>query len=174
MISIPKALLIFHLWLISSQATGLLGTQFKDFIKENRYFQHIFGYVLMLTIIGEFDKIHDPFKLMWYTSLAYVIFILFTKLELQWNLAILIMLTIGYLYDIYIKGKMKRLKEDPVIESEDLGKNKSNNNQMRNLIFATIVVVASIGFAFYIQRKNVQYGDNFDMTKFLFADRNVQ
>ena len=174
MIILLKALLIFHLWLISSQATGLLGTQFKDFIKENRYFQHIFGYVLMLTIIGEFGKSNDPFKVMWYTAIAYTAFILFTKLELQWNLVILILLTIGYLYDIYLRGKKKQLKEDPVVETEDLEKIKNSTDQMRYLIFVTIIIVAFIGMAFYFQRKKVQYGGNFDLTKFLFADRNVQ
>jgi Ca2+/Na+ antiporter len=172
MVSYAKALLLFYILLIGSSATNLIGTQLGDFIRDNRYFQHVVGYVTMMTLLSEFSGVDEPKKLLFMTTLLYAWFILTTKLEVQWNLAILLLLVLAYLYENHLETKEKSLIEDQAADNDDLNRVVSQDDRIKYFITISIGVITIIGTILYLQRKRVQYGGDFDLERYLLEGRN--
>lgn len=172
MISPVRALLLFYLIPMSNYTSPILGTQLRDFAGENRYFQHAVGYISMLVLLSEFNQISGLTDLFFVTTALYFLFILTTKLELQWNLALLILLVGAYLWNLHFHKKEVESIQDQSMEQEDIEKMSQKHDSYRTLIFVTVAVVAVIGTTLYLQRKRVQYGGNFDLEKYLLQGRN--
>src|SRR3972149_11308430 len=94
-ISLSKALLIFYVLIGTKE---LYNGQFKDFLK-SRTGQHMMGFLTMLILITWVANIYDPYYATIYSIIAYSWFILTTKLDIEWNLAIIALLTIGFFYE---------------------------------------------------------------------------
>jgi hypothetical protein len=172
MISYLKALLIFYLLIISSQASGLIGTQLGDLVRENRYAQHVIGYCLMLVIVGEFGQTTNPYRLLFMTTMYYILFIITTKTELQWNVSIIILLILAYLYEVFMNDTRNRISQDESLGPEEAANLEETAAKNKSIMFVTIGIVAVIGTVIYLRKKQVQYGGNFELEKFFLENRN--
>jgi len=171
-VSLSRALLIFYLIISSGYTKDLYSGQLKDYIMENRFAQHLIGFIIMLVVINSLSGINEPQRIIMYSLLAYVWFVLTTKLDLQWSLIIIALLTIGYLYESKLIGNINESKDDKSLKQEDIERIKHKNTQITNTITISIVVVTIIGSLLYMTRKSNQYGGNFDLGKFFFDGKN--
>lgn len=167
-----KGILIFYLLIGSSYVKELYSGQMKDFLSNNRYAQHFIGFTMMLIIIGSILGVKDPKRLTVFSILGYFWFILTTKLDVHWNMAIIALLILGYLYENNLDEKEEEVKEDDNLTNEDKEKVVSNNLNIRKIIIGSVFAVTIVGTLFYSNKKLGQYGGNFDIEKFLLADRN--
>lgn len=169
--SLAKALLVFYVLIGSCCTKDLYSGQFKDFLKGSRSAQHMMGFLAMLVLITTVGGINDPYHSLSYTTIAYFWFILTTKLDIHWNLAIVALLVIGFFHENKMVEKEVQSEDDPVLEEEDLLRIKDKHNDNKMMIVILILLITFVGTVFYWNKKKTQYGHEFDPKKFIFEGR---
>ena len=167
--TIITALLIFYLVVANNFIGDLYSGQLKNFIIENRLMKHIIGLITMLLIIVQIGGVHNWLKAIIYSFIAYLWFILTTKLDLHWNLAILGLLVLGFMYEKQMFTKELESNSDEALEEIDKKKIRNRNKRMKRLIVISIISITIIGSILYYNRKMNQYGGSFDDTKFFLG-----
>jgi hypothetical protein len=157
-ISLSKALMIFYVLVASNYTGSLLSKQLKESIENNRYAQHIIGFIMMLVIITMVGGVSDIDKTIIYSVLAYVWFIMTTKIDLHWNIIIILLMLCGYLYENKIKQKEKLLENDSSMSNGEKNKIKIKHTERKTYIVLGIVGVTAIGMYMYLTKKQNQYG----------------
>jgi hypothetical protein len=101
-----------------------------------------------------------------YTVLGYILFIFTTKLDLQFNIIIFMLLLSGFLYEYNATKKEEQINNDPVLTNNDKKTviNKQKNNQVA-IVIGTIIMTL-IGTYLYMHRKQVQHGGAFSYATF--------
>lgn len=169
--SIITALLIFYMIIANNFIADLYSGQLRDYIRSNRWMQHMIGYITMLLLIVQFGNITDGWKATLYSLVGYGWFILTTKLDIQWSLAILGLLVIGFMYEKNMFQKEKLLKSDQAVEKKQKKRIRKENNNMKKIIALSIFFITVVGTLMYFMKKKEQYGGSFDTVKFFLDDR---
>ena len=102
------------------------------------------------------------------TLLIYCWFILSTKLDLSWNIAIIILLTIYFLYESKCTSDINIELKDNLLSNQhknEIVKTYINNN---NYILMAIFGLTIVGTFCYSSEKQVQYGGNYSIINFWF------
>lgn len=168
-ISLSRALLIFYLILASNFTGDLFSKQLITFFDENRFAQHLIGFIMMLVIIMLIGGINDTYTALFYSLIAYAWFILTTKLDIQWNIIIILIMLFGFLYESKINEKDEKIVNDTNLTVEQKEKIISENSNYKNYIILAILATTIIGTIFYTNKKIEQYGGgSFDLITFLF------
>ena len=119
--------------------------------------------MLLFVLITLFNDHIDTRYCLAYAILGYIWFVFSTKLDIHWNIIIVILLFVGYLLD----------RSNKIREGEILG-DKSLTNERRielvremiqyNTWFAGCVgIMTIVGTLFYSHKKRVQYGGGYDV-----------
>jgi len=166
-ISLSKALLIFYIVIANNYTKDLYSGQLSKFLENNRTMQHIIGYLTMIIIINEHAGINDIYTVVLYSLIGYIWFISTTKLDLHWNLAILSLLIIGFMYETSMIDKELKSADDQALEEQDKKIIIKQNRKMRVVIAISIIIITFIGTYFYWNKKTLQYGGNFNVKKFI-------
>lgn len=166
-VSLIKALLLFYL-IHNDYVKGLYSHQLNDLMEENRLIQHLYGYLIMLVIIVDSSKTKDLETILLYTTIGYAWFVFTTKLDIEWNIAIILLLTFGYLYENKMLNKELELEDDQALEDIDKRRIKGRHNKINKLLVWTIVLITIFGTLQYMSRKRMQYGDQFEISKYVF------
>ena len=124
-LSIGKILLLTYIIIASSFCSNLFSNGLKKAIESNRFVQHI---ILILLIMSLMIFFGNPFgveistnhtiNIVIITLLVYVWFILTTKLDLAWNVAIIILLTIYFLYESKVTSDINIELKDTIVPAE--------------------------------------------------------
>ncbi len=170
-ITLSKALLLFYLVIGSGYIQNIYSGQLQDFIKNSRYVQHFIGMIIMLILMIDYGGVKKLLPAIVYSILAYIWFILTTKLDVKWNIAIILLMVLGYFYEFKMSKKEVSAKSDQALFKSDKQKIKKNHNSIKNVIIVSILAVTVLGTIQYLSKKKVQYGGNFDPITFLFEGR---
>lgn len=169
-ISMSTALLIFYMMVATVFTGNLYSGQLSEYIKTNRWMQHVVGYITMLLIVSKVAGIKDGYMSLLYSLIAYSWFILTTKLDVHWNLAIIGLLVIGFIYENNMFQKEDDANTDEALDEKDRKRIRHDNKQMKRIIILSIVGITAVGSFLYFNKKQVQYGGNFDISKFMFCE----
>lgn len=164
--SLSKILIIFYVFIVSNFSDNLLSKQLKQSISENRIFQHIVSLIGFFLLITTFSSTISTNKALLYSIFGYIWFILTTKLDLQFNLIIVISLLGIYAYENNLKAKEKELVEDENLTSDEKKKIIDNYNYQKSILILIPIATTFIGTFLYCDKKQVQYGGGFDYYKF--------
>ena len=172
--SIGRIILLTYIIISSSYCTNLFSNGLKNAIENNKYAQHI---ILLLLIMALMICFGNPFSVeitsnqqinvVIMSLLVYVWFIMTTKLDLAWNIGILILLTIYFLYESKQISDYNTISKDSLV---DVGKKKEILDKYINIqkyLLMTIFGVTVIGTLIYANEKQEQYGGGFSVEKFL-------
>ena len=179
--SIGRVLLLTYLILMSPSCTNLFSNSLKDLIQTNRFAQHLILLLLIITLIlmfgspigAEVSK-NETLNGIIIGLVVYVFFILSTKLNYVYNIAIIIILALYFLFESQKITDYKNVLNDPVLEDEKKVKIFEQFNTIQNYMLVSIFGVTMIGTLFYLfekQEKFEQRGgskNNFDYFKFFF------
>jgi hypothetical protein len=170
-VTIISALLIFYM---GAPATGdhLLASQLRDVLSENRLAQHSLGFLKMFISMILVGSITDTGTALIYAVIAYSWFILTTKLDLEWNAFILLLLLLGFLYENQLIVKEEIAQEDQVLTKDDKDRINERHKKYKTYILLALFVLTIVGTLVYGNKKVLQYGDSFNLKDFLFNDRN--
>jgi hypothetical protein len=161
-------LLAFYTISALSQHKTHLSVQLHKYINTNIYVQHILACAILFVLITINNTI-DTYTGLLYTFIGYTWYVLSTKLDLHWNIIIVILLFIGYMLENNNKIKHHEILNDDVLTQEQKENliNKINMHNTNLLIF--IVCITLIGTIFYNQKKYIQYGHNYNSLIYLFG-----
>jgi uncharacterized membrane protein len=163
-----KILLVFYILVGSSLMQPLLSKQWVALVEDNRIIQHIIGIVTLIALVtllseGKLDNI----TILMYSLMGYLWFIFSTKLDVHWNIMIMILLVVAYLYENSTKQKNKLIDSDKILTEEEKNKIKSKNSTYSNAFIVCIMLVTVFGAVMYSNKKEVQYGGGYSLINFL-------
>lgn len=165
--TLVEILLIYYLFNISTSST-LVSKQLLNYVENNRLIKHLIGFitvVVLLTLIHG-TNISNA-EILIYAFLCYTWFILSTKLDIHWNIIILLSLVVAYMYDNIVRNKNDEVDNDKVLTNEEKNKVKNIGNMNNVYILCGIIGITLLGVYLYSEKKHVQYGGGFDMMTFL-------
>lgn len=174
-LSIGKVLLLTYIIISSSYCSNLFSNGLKNAIETNRYVQHIILIILIMSLMILFGNPFGvqlstchSFNLILITLLIYAWFILTTKLDLAWNIAVIILLAIYFLYESKATLDINLQLKDQNINSSIKTEIVNTYIQTNNIILVAIFGVTVIGSLFYSNEKQEQYGGGFSLVNFWF------
>ena len=160
------ALLIFYLLIASNFTDNLMSNQMRQFIRDNRMIQHLIGLMTVIVILTLIDETLEIRDVVMYGLVIYFGFIITTKCDIHWNIVLIMVIFLGYLYE-----KDKHSKNEEIMKD----KNLSDDEKIRiirehdtNTIYWVLIGTAIIGTIFYTNKKQVQYGGGYDPLVYLF------
>ena len=165
--SLSNVLFIFYIAITSNYINGLLAKQIRDYIDDNRLIQHVIGFFTMFIIITTFGQVIDTYTALFYAFIGYIWFIFSTKLDLHWNIMIIILLFIGYLYENSLVYKEEELRNDPNLDIKIREKIMNKDNNYKKWMLSLIVAITLIGTICYSYKKHVQYGGNYNLITYV-------
>ena len=174
-LSIGKVLLLTYIIISSSYCSNLFSNGLKKAIESNRYVQHIILILLIMSMMIIFGNpfgvnvsSSNTFNIVVITLLIYVWFILTTKLDLAWNIAIIILLAIYFLFESKTTFDINLQLADPLTTTETKTNLVNTFIHTNNIVLVGIFGVTLIGTLFYSSEKQVQYGGGFSVKNFWF------
>jgi len=175
-LSIGKVLLLTFIIISSSYCSNLFSNGLKNALETNRYVQHLVLIILIMSLMILFGNpfgtqlsTNHSFNILIITLLIYLWFILITKLDLSWFIAVIIMLAIYFLYENKTSLDINQQLDDSAISTEIRANIVRTFEETNNYILITIFGVTVIGSLIYGGEKHVQYGGGFSVNKFWFG-----
>lgn len=175
-LSIGKVLLLTFIIISSSYCSNLFSNGLKNALESNRYVQHLVLIILIMSLMILFGNpfgtqlsTNHSFNILIITLLIYAWFILMTKLDLAWFIAVIIMLAIYFLYESKTSLDINQQLTDSAISTETRSNIVSTFIQTNNYVLMAIFGVTVVGSLFYGGEKQVQYGGGFSVNKFWFG-----
>jgi hypothetical protein len=166
-VSLAKVLLIFYVLIASTHTEHLMAKQMKQYIDENRLVQHIIGFLTMFILVTLVGGIVDTRSAIFYSLIGYIWFIFSTKLDIQWNIIIMILLFIGYIYENSAEVREKEIMDDPNLSKEKKLEAIQTNNYYKTLIVSSVILTTIVGTLLYSNKKHEQYGGGYDVFTYL-------
>lgn len=164
-----KVLIIYHLIIANNFTKHLYSNSLSKFISENKIAQLTISYLTILFITINFGNVTDIVRANLYSGIAFMFFVLSTKLNLEWSLAIFAILIIGYLMESNIIQKINILSTDPSIDPENKDEIKKNNKKHQRVLIITIIAMLLIGVIVYGVSKHEKFQNNFDIGEFVIG-----
>jgi len=164
-----NAIFVLYVVLILTDSK-LLSKQMQTFIEDNRMIQHIVGFIALFIILNsmrtEQETIYDTLL----SSVKYyAIFLISTKVDIHWNIILLILLIAYYIYTNIVCDKNREIIKDQALNDNDKQKAQTNILSDNFLWIAIAVIVIIIGAGLYFNKKQGQYGGGqFDLVTYLF------
>ncbi len=175
-LSIGKVLLLTWIVISSQYCSNLFSSGLKDALESNKYVQHLVLILLIMSLILLFG---NPFgveitsshtlNIAIITLLVYGWFILTTKLDMAWNVGIIILLAIYFLSESKYTSDLNIQLSDSGTSSDSKSKLVGEFLKYNNLALAGIFGITLVGTLFYASEKKVQYGGGFSLNNFWFG-----
>jgi hypothetical protein len=166
-ISIAKILLLFYVLIASGCTENLLPKQTREIIQQNRYVQHLIGFMTLFLLITLVDDAIDTRTALAYALLGYVWFIFSTKVDAHWSIAIILLLFAGYLYEHSMNIRIKEINTDKNLTDLQKTQLLTNITNVKTWIVGSIIMVTILGTLFYSQKKQEQYGGGYDVFAYI-------
>lgn len=168
-ISLTKFLMVFYILIATNNASNLMAKQLQEYIKDNKIIQHIIGFMALVILITLFAGPIDTKDALFYGIIGYAWFIFTTKLDIHWNIIILILLFIGYMYENNMNIRIIEIKSDKNLTHEKKQSLIKDISHIRNWIVGGIMVVTLTGTLFYSHKKHEQYGGGYDVFTYILG-----
>jgi hypothetical protein len=162
---IGKILLLTYVIIASNYCSNLFSNSLKNAIENNRFIQHLILIILIMALLIIFEQgnsikftSNNHLNVLIMTLIIYTWFILTTKLDLAWNIAVMIMLVIYFFYENKKNNDYKNIKNDKNLSNES--KNELHNiliNTQKSLLLGIIGITLTGTFIYGIEKYN-QYG----------------
>ena len=179
--SIGRVLLLTYLILMAPSCTNLFSNSLQDLIKNNRFAQHLILLLLIITLVlmfgspigAEVSK-NETLNGVIIGLIVYVFFILSTKLNYVYNIAIIIILSLYFVFESQKITDYKNVLNDPILEDEKKVKIFEQFDKIQNYMLIGIFGVTMVGTLFYLFEKQEKFGqsgggkNDFDYLKFFF------
>lgn len=173
--SIGRIVLLTYIILASQYCSNLFSHGLKEAIENNRMVQHLILVILIMTLMIVFGNPfgieftnNEQFNIIIMTLLVYVWFIMTTKLDLAWNVSILIILTIYFLYESKKVSDYKIILADPNLDTIKKKELFDSFGNLQTYLLIALFGVTLTGTFLYANEKQVQYGGGFSMYRFFF------
>jgi len=163
-ISLARALLFFYVTMSAAFTTNLFPKKFSKFVETNKLAQHVIAYLMLLILVITIGNIINIGKALIYSAIGYLVFLLTTKIDIEFTIMIIILLLFGFVYESKLLEDEETYKADLILTEMEKSKLMDKNYKSKAYIIIAVCIVAVIGYAFYLRRENKKN----DFFKFLF------
>lgn len=163
-----KVLVVFYILIGSSLIQPLLSKQWLKLVEDNRIIQHIIGITTLIaltTLLSE-GKL-DNMTIVIYSLMGYLWFIFSTKLDVHWNITIMILLVFAYMHYNSLQKTNAILYSDKNLSDEEKQSIAQKNSTNSLFVMLGIFVVTIVGVTMYSNKKEIQYGGGYSIINFL-------
>lgn len=163
-----KVLVVFYILIGSSLIQPLLSKQWLKLVEDSRIIKHIIGLTTLIaltTLLSE-GKL-DNLTIVIYSLIGYLWFIFSTKLDVHWNIIVMILLVIAYMNYNSSQQANFILYSDKNLSDEEKQSIYKKNLTNSLFIMLAVFVVTIVGVIMYSNKKEVQYGGGYDIVNFL-------
>ena len=161
-------LLFIYLFIASNSTKNLFSGQLTRYIDNNRYAQHVIAFLTIVVMITYLGNMNNNMNIILCSGIIYLWFLATTKMDLGWNMLIIGLLVVAFLFQNRINS-IEDLGGDPNLDKSDKKKIVKGNDKKKKLLLAVILMISAAGVGFYVTKKKGQYGGNFDVNKFSFG-----
>lgn len=167
--NIIKGIFLLILAVSGNFVAETLGCKTQKLMSENMYVKHLVIILTLYFAIGftNTDEAKHPFVLFKMVMSIYVLFLLFTKMDIRSTIIVLGLLTLSYVNSTFInyyKNISPNGEEEETIEL--LGK-------IQKTLYVSMTALILIGFTLYYRKKRIEYTSLFNnkwsTSKFLFG-----
>ncbi len=159
---IGKILLLTYIIIASNYCSNLFSNSLKNAIENNRYVQHLILIILIMALLIIFEQgnsikftSNNHINVIIMTLIIYTWFILTTKLDLAWNIAIMIMLVIYFFYENKKNNDYKNINNDKNLSNEDKNElYKVLTNTQNSLLLGIFGITLTGTFIYGIEKYN--------------------
>lgn len=174
--SIGRIILLTYIIIASSYCTKLFSHGLADALENNKLAQHIVLILLIMSLMICFGNpfsveitTNQQFNMVIMSLLVYVWFIMTTKLDLTWNIGVLILLTMYFLYESKQISDYNKVTEDPNVTAGIKQELLDRYIHTQKYVLAGIFGFTVIGTLIYADEKREQYGGGFSVERFIFS-----
>ena len=160
-------LTLIYMLQLSMLSTNTLGKQLREYTSENKSAQHIINFIVIMVLLSIFDTNKNTISLLRDSTFIYLLYILTTKLDLQFNLIIITSLLMLYFYKREINIREQRIVNDFELSSDIKNNIIGKNENIFNLYNVSALSILIYFVYIYFSRKNIQYGGGFSYSKFI-------
>jgi hypothetical protein len=173
--SIGRLILLVYIIISSNYCSNLFSNSLKKAMETNRYLQHLMLLILIMALmiifgnpfIVEVSSNHE-INILVMSLLVYVWFIMTTKLDFAWNIGILLILTIYFLYESKKINEYQLVLIDPNLKDSSKLEIINYYLTIQKIILVVLFGITTVGTLFYASEKRVQYGGGFSYLTFFF------
>ena len=163
--NIIKGVFLLILAVSGNFVAETLGCKTQKLISENMYAKHLVIILILYFAIGftNTDKAKHPFDLLKMVMYVYVLFLLFTKMDIRSTIIVLGLLSLSYLNSTFInyyKNISSNGEEQETIELLE---------KIQKTLFVSMTAVIFIGFTLYYRKQYSEYYNKWSTSKFLFG-----
>lgn len=183
--SVGRIVLLTYIILASSFCSNLFSNSLKSSIENNRMAQHLILLLLIMTLMIIFGNPlgieitnDEQFNSILMSLLVYVWFIMTTKLDLSWNICVLIILTIYFIFESKKISEYNMILKDENINDIKKKELLDSFNHLQKYLLSSIFGVTLIGTYLYASDKTIQnqpqyqnqsqFGGGFNYFNFFF------
>lgn len=157
---IIKSIFLLILAISGGYVAQTLGCKTQKLLTENMYVKHVVILMIIYFTSSIFNESKNPNESMKVTIVIYLLYLLFTKMNIYFTLVIFGLLGINYILSTYIKYYEKEsIEKEKVVLFKDIQK---------KITIASIVLIIS-GFSLYMNEKYKEYGKKFSLKTFIFG-----
>ncbi len=157
----PKSIFVLYLIISGNFLANLFGCRILEALNSNMWLKHLLGFMTLyffVVLVDSKSKWSDsPHIQLGFSFIFYCIFVITTRMDYKWWIALIIGLCAIYILQVY--------KEH---DTTDKDSQKLYEQIQLYIIFAMILIII-FGFIIYYGRKKVEYGADFDNMLFLLG-----
>lgn len=178
MFSVGRVILLVYLILASGYCSDLFSEGLKTAIKDNRMMQHLILLIMIITLMIMFgnplnigNSKNNIINSIIVGFIVYVWFILTTKLDLKYNVGILVILGLYFLFESYKINENNNVLEDTTLNNEKKSQLIVKFNEYQKYLLISIfglTVIGTTSYLFDTKNKIQSGGGKFDYFNFFF------
>jgi len=166
-----KGLFLLVLAISGNFIAETLNCKTQKLLSENMYAKHLISLFILFFSITLFNG-EEPLKIFIKTISIYILFLLFTRMNLMFTIIVFILLTIYYISGLYLEYYIKESEKESEKESDKYLEKIKKLHKTKELITKMILVFILTGFTLYFQKQYNDHHKNWSTTKFIFGVRN--
>lgn len=157
---IIKSIFLMLLAISGGYVAQTLGCKTQKILTENMYVKHLVVFLVIYFTSSVLNENKHPNDSLVNTLIIYTLYLLFTKMSIEFTLGVLFLLGLNYILSRYIN----------YYESNDIEQEKVKNfKDIQAKITIISVVSILIGFILYMRKKHIEYGKKFSFKTFIFG-----
>lgn len=155
----PKSIFVLYLIISGNFLANFFGCRTQEAFSTNMWLKHLLGFMTLyffVVLVDSKSKLSDsPTQQFGFSILFYLLFLLTTRMDYKWWLAMILGLAIVYTMQVY--------KEHEKTEEEL----RQQINQYQTYIVYVLVVVLVVGVIVYYGKKKIKYRRRFQSAQVL-------
>tara|TARA_Y100000817_G_scaffold311796_1_gene304524 strand:- start:5834 stop:6370 length:537 start_codon:yes stop_codon:yes gene_type:complete len=167
--SSTKGVFLLILAISGNFVAETLGCKTQKLLTNNMVAKHMVSIFVLYFSLGLFsDKKADPKQTIKMTLIIYIMFVLFTKMDIKFTIIVFSLLAINYIISNYVDYY------NTFEESSDEYKKVQTLNKIQRYLITMIGILIIIGFTLYFKKQYKDYNKNWSTKHFLLGIKNCK